>query len=240
MSKGDDFEREWNARQIAAGVLEGAPLGELVRLGALQVQAEAGLKADGLAGPKTIDAIEERLGLHSEPKKAPRRTRRKPPPDIVPIPSPRNVGRVYGEFGYRADPKKPGAIIQDKKWVKDHIVKCWFNDQTQYTYIHKYVADEFTKIMAEASGASGYYPTKVWAWVARTKMWDPKRDPSMHAYGIAVDIDWHLHPYGTLEGDGPLFTPEGEIFINAFEDRGWSWGGRWSTPDPHHFERVRR
>ena len=71
---------------------------------------------------------------------------------------------------------------------------------------------------------------------------------SLHAHGRAIDINPALNPYvrgeiveppgavydpscpGTLVGEGPV--------VAAFESRGWTWGGRWSTrQDWHHFER---
>ena len=71
---------------------------------------------------------------------------------------------------------------------------------------------------------------------------------SQHAYGRAIDINPVQNPYikgvlilpphgvynpavpGTLLPEGPVVT--------AFEKRGWTWGGRWTTlKDWHHFEK---
>jgi len=52
---------------------------------------------------------------------------------------------------------------------------------------------------------------------------------SMHAYGIAVDIDPAHNQMGTT-GRMP------QAVIDAFESRGWYWGGRFSRRDPMHFE----
>ena len=71
---------------------------------------------------------------------------------------------------------------------------------------------------------------------------------SLHAYGRAIDINPLQNPYikddlilppagvynpgvpGTLLADGPV--------VKAFEKRGWTWGGRWtSLKDWHHFEK---
>lgn len=71
---------------------------------------------------------------------------------------------------------------------------------------------------------------------------------SQHAYGRAIDINPLQNPYingdlilppdgvynpdvsGTLLADGPV--------VAAFERRGWTWGGRWTTlKDWHHFEK---
>ena len=83
MSRDEDFERRWNARQIDAGVLDGVVLAELVRRGARVVQDENGVKVDGLAGPATQAIIEEVLGIAPEAPKPPRKSRRRPPPDLI-------------------------------------------------------------------------------------------------------------------------------------------------------------
>ncbi|MGB8649707.1 MAG: M15 family metallopeptidase [Mycobacteriales bacterium] len=73
---------------------------------------------------------------------------------------------------------------------------------------------------------------------------------SMHAYGLAIDIDPRENPY--LEG-GKVRPPQGRPYVDrshvrpgmvvaggvavrAFAAIGWSWGGRWrSSPDYQHF-----
>jgi len=71
---------------------------------------------------------------------------------------------------------------------------------------------------------------------------------SQHAYGRAVDINPVQNPY--IKGDLILppsgvydptvagtLLPEGPV-VAAFEQRGWTWGGRWTTlKDWHHFEK---
>ncbi|MDQ0454697.1 M15 family metallopeptidase [Rhizobium paknamense] len=55
---------------------------------------------------------------------------------------------------------------------------------------------------------------------------------SMHAYGCAVDLD----PANNGLGDP---TPDmDERVVDAFEDEGWIWGGRWSPQrrDGMHFQ----
>ncbi len=52
---------------------------------------------------------------------------------------------------------------------------------------------------------------------------------SLHAWGAAVDLNVATNQQGT-DGDMP------SAVIQAFEAHGFQWGGRWSTPDPHHFQ----
>jgi hypothetical protein len=77
----------------------------------------------------------------------------------------------------------------------------------------------------------------------------PKRW-SVHAFGLAVDVDPVENPY--LEGgrvhpragraylDRSRYRPgmavRGGLLVRAFADVGWQWGGRWSgSPDYQHF-----
>jgi len=52
---------------------------------------------------------------------------------------------------------------------------------------------------------------------------------STHSYGIAIDINPHIAPFGR-PGRQPDFI------VKAFERRGFEWGGRWRYPDPMHFQ----
>ncbi|MCI2416099.1 M15 family metallopeptidase [Saccharopolyspora sp. K220] len=75
---------------------------------------------------------------------------------------------------------------------------------------------------------------------------------SYHAYGRAVDINPLINPY--LDNTGPVqpknaamfldrtrsdpgMLHDGDPAVRAFTDRGWRWGGRWTSPiDYQHFE----
>ena len=72
---------------------------------------------------------------------------------------------------------------------------------------------------------------------------------SMHAYGLAVDVNPVENPY--LLGGRPRppaggryldrarvrpgMAVEGGVLVRAFESVGWLWGGRWRSPDYQHF-----
>lgn len=74
---------------------------------------------------------------------------------------------------------------------------------------------------------------------------------SMHAYGLAIDVNTIQNPY--LEPGSPVQPPAGAayadrshirpgmaypggILVSAFSSAGWRWGGNWATsPDYQHF-----
>lgn len=62
----------------------------------------------------------------------------------------------------------------------------------------------------------------------------PKRtngSPSVHAWGAAVDINADTNPMRA-----PLTKDLPDAWIQIFEAVGWTWGGRFPTPDPMHFQ----
>jgi hypothetical protein len=80
-------------------------------------------------------------------------------------------------------------------------------------------------------------------YVSGTRRW------SQHAYGLAIDINPVENPYVHGSRVEPpagrryldrsrarrgMVVP-GDVVIRAFAAIGWSWGGRWSTPDYQHF-----
>jgi D-alanyl-D-alanine carboxypeptidase len=76
----------------------------------------------------------------------------------------------------------------------------------------------------------------------------PKRW-SAHAYGVAIDVNPVENPYldrglvrppaGRRYVDRSRVRPgmavSGGALVRAFAAVGWSWGGRWSSPDYQHF-----
>jgi len=58
---------------------------------------------------------------------------------------------------------------------------------------------------------------------------NPSLPLSMHAFGLAVDLNVSTNQLGT-EGD---MNPR---IVEIFERWGFIWGGNWSRPDPMHFE----
>jgi hypothetical protein len=76
----------------------------------------------------------------------------------------------------------------------------------------------------------------------------PKRWSS-HAYGLAIDVNPVENPYldrgqvrppaGRRYLDRSRYRPgmavSGGVLVRAFAAVGWSWGGRWSSPDYQHF-----
>lgn len=52
---------------------------------------------------------------------------------------------------------------------------------------------------------------------------------STHSWGIAIDINPHLAPYGKR-------SRQPEVIVEAFKRRGFVWGGDWRYKDGQHFQ----
>lgn len=78
-------------------------------------------------------------------------------------------------------------------------------------------------------------------------------EPSLHAYGRAIDVNPLINPYIDSSGHiepatagpwldrsrtDPGILHDGDPVVSAFIGRGWRWGGDWRTPkDYQHFEK---
>ena len=129
-----------------------------------------------------------------------------------------------------------GRINVKPAWVAARIVSVTLFDG-KIVKLHRDVAASFAAAYRAAVTESGYHPASVQTFVTRHILWDPAEGLSLHSYGIAVDFDPTLNPYGD--------NPSAKIrrfpaFIAAMERHGWEWGGRWSRKnrDDMHFQRT--
>ena len=123
----------------------------------------------------------------------------------------------------------------DPAWSKANIVRVDLDGGGRVIGgLHRSIAELFAATYASAVRSSGYRPRAV-GWVARRAMWskNPSASLSLHSWGVAVDFDSRLNRYGKDRGTPIHGAPK---FVEAFESAGFSWGGRWRTSDPMHFE----
>jgi peptidoglycan L-alanyl-D-glutamate endopeptidase CwlK len=140
----------------------------------------------------------------------------------------------------------------DAQWQRGAIV------------VHRELAEETAAIFAEIAAArfpiEKVVPVSRYDWSDDLSMEDNnssgfnyrlavgKTDLSQHAWGRAIDINPRQNPYLRDElvlPPGAVYNPSvpGTLLENgpvvlAFEKRGWTWGGRWTTrKDWHHFEK---
>jgi hypothetical protein len=57
---------------------------------------------------------------------------------------------------------------------------------------------------------------------------------STHAFGAAIDLDPSNNGLGKAWKANSGMMPQ--PVIDAFQQAGWTWGGKWSRPDAMHFQ----
>ena len=104
--------------------------------------------------------------------------------------------------------------------------------------VDAYGSDDYASIEADNTSAFNCRPA------TGSSRW------SMHAYGLAVDLNplenpyvsggrtshRRSRPYLDRSLDRPGMVHEDDVVVRAFAAIGWRWGGRWSDPaDYQHF-----
>jgi len=107
---------------------------------------------------------------------------------------------------------------EKKKWT----IEC-------NRYIEQHLFNLFSDYVAK--GYEETYPIyQLGCFVPRKKMCNPNRSLSIHAWGLAIDINFKNNKAGT-SGDMPHYV------VTLFKNYGFNWGGLWTRPrDPMHFQ----
>jgi hypothetical protein len=129
----------------------------------------------------------------------------------------------FGPLIYRDE--AGGRLSIDRAWTAEHLavrnvpglgeIRC-----------HRDVLDDVTSALGAVSGAARATVAGGAAVCFDPHRGEPGLGPSRHAYGIAIAF--------ALRGE---IAPE---VVDAFEEHGFTWGGRWLDPEPNRFEWVGR
>lgn len=138
--------------------------------------------------------------------------------------------RAIGNFRYTTN--EDGTISQDRSWVAKHITQRNVPLLGEVT-CHRIMLPQLEGALAEIrdSGLSAAIKPGQYGgcYAPRFIQRDGSKPLSMHAWGLAVDLNVGDNPVGAR----PRMDP-GVVAI--MEKWGFRWGGRWSPPDGHHFE----
>jgi hypothetical protein len=109
--------------------------------------------------------------------------------------------------------------------------------------VHKKAAPAFERAAARVHAAIARQPSlaKYFEHLGGTFNWRPiagTDELSLHAYGIALDIDtWYSDYWRNDSHDPPRWKNRiPQAVVDAFEAEGFVWGGRWFYYDTMHFE----
>lgn len=157
----------------------------------------------------------------------------------------KDIEAFYGKFKYAESLSPHGSIIIEKGWSESNLVTLNSTDLPGFPFANPYHATRLTchkkvarplvltwKFLIEqkldklAKSFDGM-------WVARHQLWNPSNPLSVHSFGAAIDTNVFMFPYGTPLKKIPQEYLE---FYEAFEQCGWTWGGRWTPTDVMHLQ----
>jgi len=145
----------------------------------------------------------------------------------------RSASRMFGAFTYIVHPN--GTISMSPGWISANIrrrnvpilgrVRC---HRLMLPQLARALREIQLRHLAGLIDVNDFHSAGG-CFMARTIMWDPKNPPSMHAWGLAIDINVRENPYGARPTQDPRI-------VGIFKRWGFRWGGDWDTPDGMHFE----
>ena len=143
-----------------------------------------------------------------------------------------NAGPIEA-MAYRA--VDDGSVKPDGAWVERNLVTEDLPIVGEAT-CHRLLMPQLSAALGEleAEGLSTLIDASQYGgcYVPRFIDRDPSKPLSMHAFGLAVDLNVSTNQLGTTGSMDPRV-------VATFERWGFRWGGRWARPDPMHFELER-
>ena len=151
------------------------------------------------------------------------------------------VESTFGRFAWRESAGQRGAIEILGEWPRHNIVSLappmalrdGRGRPLRVIRCHRLIATPLRRVLVELADRELGHLINTFdgCFVARHMSWNPQRPLSRHAWGIAVDVNARLFPFGSQ-------ARQDDRLISAFARQGFAWGGDWRTPDPMHFEMV--
>jgi len=148
---------------------------------------------------------------------------------------------AFGRFAWRDSSERRGAIEILGEWPRQNIVsfappfelRDGRGRPVSVIYCHRLVVPALRRVLEDLAARDMCHLVNSFdgCFVPRHMGWDPRRPLSRHAWGIAVDVNARLFPYGSR-------ARQNQRLIAAFARQGFTWGGDWRMPDPMHFEVV--
>ena len=158
-------------------------------------------------------------------------------PDLFAPGDPEAVGEATGSLIGTMEFKilEDGFIKPEREWVRQNIATAEVSilgEVTCHRLLIPQLQAALTEIteegLADLIRADDYGGCYVPRFIDR----DPSLPLSMHAFGLAVDINVSTNLLGSAGDQDPRV-------VAIFEKWGFEWGGHWDRPDPMHFELAR-
>jgi hypothetical protein len=159
------------------------------------------------------------------------------PPDVIAPGDPEAVGEATGSLIGTMEFKilEDGFIKPNQEWIDENIATADVALIGEVT-CHRLLIPQLQAAMNEiaADGLSELIRADDYGgcYVPRFIDRNPDLPLSMHAFGLAVDINVSTNLLGSRGDQDPRV-------VDIFEKWGFEWGGIWDRPDPMHFELAR-
>lgn len=255
-SRGDAVRR-WQNFLIGSGYLRGSAdgaFGHMTESATKRFQRENGLRADGVAGPKTLGAallkgFDPGLTDPVGPRDHVRGVHFPPPPRFRSVTTTKSRQRRFGTFRYKPAPtsSNPEGIEIIGNWEKENIVTVFIpqlkgvpvfgKPSSGRMKFHRKAADQL-KALWQAWEDEGL--------LDRVLSYEGSYNPrfqrgsttelSNHAFGTAFDINAKWNSLGAVPA---LVGQEGSVreLVEIANAHGFYWGGHFKKrPDGMHFE----
>ncbi len=138
-------------------------------------------------------------------------------------PIPDNYDELYRYYGNPLDPN----------FARDYIVTIGLQNPSGGEWkveCHKAIAYRLREVWKELINTNNLHLIQTYNGCLNIRMKRGKNEPSVHSWGLAIDVNAQEYPMGSPE-------QQPEAITQAFKNQGLSWGGYWkSIKDPMHYE----
>lgn len=141
----------------------------------------------------------------------------------------------YGAMQIDTDPRGGMRIISpigwETKWMM--LMRDLPGLGGKALYVNRDLVDPLTRALTNWQAECPEYLIRtIGCWNVRYKRTATKQ-VSMHAYGLAVDINADANPMAN-----PVQTDMPPLFVDCFTREGFTWGATFPTADPMHMQLV--
>ncbi len=140
------------------------------------------------------------------------------------------IKTLFGEFSALPQPRHPGYLLIDPRWVRAHIITTAVPLLGRVT-CNRGIVPQLRGAMRELvrRGWSDLIQTYHGCFAPRFVNRVPTAMISHHAWGIAFDINLAGNTFGAPPHQDPRL-------VRLLAQWGFEWGGSWIVPDGNHFE----
>jgi hypothetical protein len=133
-------------------------------------------------------------------------------------------------------------------WEREHLVRisppwtlvtAWDFAPVRSISVHRACAPSLERVFAAIWARAGQSEDQIRTWgmhlfggAYNFRLMRGGTRLSMHSWGCAVDFDPARNGFGDATPNFALVP----AVLQAFDAEGWTWGGRWRTPDGMHWQ----